>query len=480
MFNHLDIRKVRQKVGFCGPASIEMMLSYYGINLSQDEIAASGGIVEGEDGSRIDQLDQAVKILCPNYVILARYNASIQELAYLTDDLNLPVGIEWQGIFTNQDGSYFEIGHYSVVTSVDLNIGVLTILDPDERSGLVNGRIFINDFFGQWWEKNDIPMIGCPGSTEVVLNNRLLFVVVPWSRTAEMMDLGFRPVSIDLMRAHRSQPKTRIIQQDWLKKMKSHDKLIFEIPEEKLTVYEVIGGCANHLGSLLELHQEMFPNYAQYLPYMELRVKADPEDSHKAIDHWWLANIDGYPAGFRMFKYNPGRNCGLGLLMAVRPQYRKQAIGPYRSLAELLITTSLEQIETDAQVLGKTMPVGMGVELQLPETTSNVDLRRGRARLISRYREYGFCDLPVEYYEPPFILDEYSFQELDIPEEADFNRLLFGYFPTDSSHKLLAPDIISNLALAFLSDHYNLPMDHWAVQRALRSAQQDYVKEGAL
>jgi hypothetical protein len=478
MLNRLAIRKVRQKTGFCGPASIEMMLSFYDIDISQDEIAAAGGIVEGEDGSRIDQLDQAVNKLCPDYVLLARYNATIDDLTRLTVNMHLPAGIEWQGIFTKPDGTYFEIGHYSVVTSVDLNIGVLTILDPDERSGLVNGRIFISDFYEQWWEENDVPVIGGSDQTVVIRNNRLLFILVPRSRISEMMDLGFLPVSLNLMRAYRAQRKTNIIRQDWLKKMKSHDKLVFEIPDENLAAYEVIGGSANHLGALLELHKEIFPYFAQYLPYMEARVKSDPEDEWDAIDHWWLVEINGIPAGFRMFKYNPHRNCGLGLLMAVRPKYRHLSCSPFSRLAELLIASSLEQIETDSQASGRSLPIGMGVELQLPETTQNLDIQQGRAHLINRYRAYGFRDLPVEYYEPPFILEDVSFQEYALPEAEDFHRLLFGYFPPRSTQRSPAPDIISNLVLAFLVDHYHLPVDHWAVQRALSSTQQHEVKEG--
>ena len=478
MPNRLSIRKVRQKTGFCGPASIEMMLSYYGINISQDEIATAGGIVEGEDGSRIDELDQAVKKICPNYVILARYNATLEDLAHLTEAIQLPVGIEWQGIFTHPDGTYFEIGHYSVVTSVDLKMGVLTILDPDERSGLVNGRIFVNDFIGQWWEDNDIPMIGCSDRTEIVRNNHLLFVVVPWSNITEMMNLGLRPVSVDLMRAHRVQRKPKFIVQDWQEKMKDHDNLVFEIPEQHLSVYEVIGGSANHLGALLELHSEIFPNFAHYLPYMKDRVKTSPEDINDAIDHWWLVEIDDKPAGFRLFKYNPHHNCGLGLLMAVRPKYRQVAVSPFCRLAELLIASSIEQIETDARVSGRPTPIGMGVELQLPETIQDPAIQRGRAHLIKRYREYGFCDLHVEYYEPPFILEDSSFIELANPEAEDFHRLLFGYFPSQESQKPISPDIISQLVLAFLVDQYHLPVDHWAVQRAVASIKEYFVKEG--
>ena len=55
------------------------------------------------------------------------------------------------------------------------------------------------------------------------------------------------------MRAHRVQRKPKFIVQDWQEKMKDHDNLVFEIPEQHLSVYEVIGGSANHLGALLDL-----------------------------------------------------------------------------------------------------------------------------------------------------------------------------------------------------------------------------------
>ena len=457
-----DIRTVRQKLGFCGPASLEMMFSYYGINISQDEIAAAGDIVSGEDGSRIDQLDRAVKKLTPGYILLAKYNASIEDLAKLTEEYDLPVGIEWQGIFANPDGTYFEIGHYSVVISVDMNLGLLTILDPDERTGLINGRIFMTDFVGQWWEENDVPLPR-DSKTEVIRNDRLLFVIAPETHLTEFVNLGLQPVSLDLMRTYRTPCREKMVKQDWRKKMKRHDKQIFKIPEENLTVHEVIGGSANHLGALVELHKEIFPHYGQYIPYMEERVKQAAGINHYSIDHWWLAEVNGHPAGFNIFKYMIDRNCGLCLLITVRELYRGKSFGGCRSLAELLLMSSLQQLKADASDYGRPTPAGMVLEVEHP-------------KVVARFREFGFIELPVEYFEPPAIYGDKTFENVGASMD-DFKQLHLGIFPIHGGpFNPDDPASIQNLALVYLIDHYHLPENHWAVHRALDSVDRHFGK----
>jgi len=198
------VRKVRQKKGFCGPASIEMMFSFYGISSTQDEIAEIASVIEGEAGSRIDQLDQAVKSLRPDYTLLAKYYSTIEEIISFIYTFGIPVGVEWQGKFFDEKGEQFEVGHYSVINWVDKVREMIHIVDPDERSALTDGWIGFIEFKERWWDENDVPRVDNPDNTEVIRNEGLLFVLVPQNLVVRVMELGLQPVSLSLMRDHRN------------------------------------------------------------------------------------------------------------------------------------------------------------------------------------------------------------------------------------------------------------------------------------
>jgi len=198
------IRKVRQKKGFCGPASIEMMFSFYGIGFTQDEIAEKAGVIEGEAGSRIDQLDQAVKYLRPDYTLQAKYFSTIEEIISFIYTFGIPVGVEWQGKFFDEKGDQFEVGHYSVINWVDKAREKIHIVDPDERSALTDGWIGFIEFKERWWDENDVPKVDDPVNTEVIRNDGLLFVLVPQNLGIRVRKLGLQPVSLSLMRDFRN------------------------------------------------------------------------------------------------------------------------------------------------------------------------------------------------------------------------------------------------------------------------------------
>src|SRR5690606_15262960 len=104
------IRKLRQKPGHCGPATIEMMYSIYGIHKTQDEIAQAIGDVERitERGCSVDEMAHAVEQLTPNYILLGKLYGTIEDLRVLTEKYLLPVGVEWRGRFLEPDGRIWE------------------------------------------------------------------------------------------------------------------------------------------------------------------------------------------------------------------------------------------------------------------------------------------------------------------------------------------------------------------------------------
>jgi hypothetical protein len=148
-------------------------------------------------------LNQAVESLAPGYILLAKYNADIEDLETLVEEVGLPAGVEWQGMFVDEEGKYFEEGHYSVVVGVDRDANVVTIVDPEKKSALETGKLSIADFEARWWEENDVPSLTDPEAMEIICNAGLLFVVVPKDRDPQLLALGLQPVSLSLMREYR-------------------------------------------------------------------------------------------------------------------------------------------------------------------------------------------------------------------------------------------------------------------------------------
>jgi len=229
------------------------------------------------------------------------------------------------------------------------------------------------------------------------------------------------------------------------------------MPDIKVVIKEAIGGDPSSQEALLKLHKEFFPQYSQYLPYMEKRLLLPPIDEYGNIEHWWILEYDKHPAGFIMFKYVPLRDCSLGLLIAVKPAYRKLSVGQSKTLAEYLIKASLEQIKQDAYSAGRSIPVGMVVEVET-------------SRLMLVYREYGFIELPVDYCSPPYIQGETTFENREALDKLEYLKSIIGIFPLGEAHAdLRDPTLISELVLAFLVDHYHLPENNNAVCRVLGS-----------
>ncbi|HLU09991.1 MAG TPA: hypothetical protein VK003_10020 [Oceanobacillus sp.] len=193
------IRKLRQKPGHCGPATIEMMYSIYGIHKTQDEIAQAIGDVERitERGCSVDEMAHAVEQLTPNYILLGKMYGTIEDLRVLTEKYLLPVGVEWRGRFLEPDGRIWEEGHYSLVTHVNLSEGSLEVIDP-YAPGVnllsMNDLIPIDLFLQRWWDTNPIPSPENPAVVTEIRDDRLLYVLVPKTLTNGLRAVGLSPM----------------------------------------------------------------------------------------------------------------------------------------------------------------------------------------------------------------------------------------------------------------------------------------------
>jgi hypothetical protein len=190
-------QKLWQKPGHCGPASVAMLFSAHGVILDQEIIMQNTGVMHDKtnEGTRIDQLSLSIQKLKPNYVLLAKYNATVKKIDELIREFSLPVGVEWQGGFVDANQTYFEEGHYSVITKVDYKNKVIKLLDPDPSSLFRDGVIPIDEFKRRWWEENVLPTMGDANKNIRICHIGLLFVIVHKNKESNLLRCGLSHVT---------------------------------------------------------------------------------------------------------------------------------------------------------------------------------------------------------------------------------------------------------------------------------------------
>lgn len=171
----------------CGPAVTQMLLSNIGLDVTQEQVAEAAGVndVIETHGMRVDQIAMAVRILAPDAQFWYKENARLSDLIDLVNKYRYPVGVEWQGLFTEpgvdegepetEDTDY---GHYSVVTHIDRRRRELIIADP-YKDYISQARIFtFREFLDRWWDTNEVTD---PETRIAVLveDYHMLFIVTP-------------------------------------------------------------------------------------------------------------------------------------------------------------------------------------------------------------------------------------------------------------------------------------------------------------
>jgi ABC-type bacteriocin/lantibiotic exporter with double-glycine peptidase domain len=103
----LSVKPFRQRTGYCGPASLKMVLRYYGEDRSEEELARLTNCSE-ERGVEAEQLTKVAKEFGFQAEIVD--NAEIDTIREFVIDKKIPIIVDW---FSEDDG------HYSVVTDID-------------------------------------------------------------------------------------------------------------------------------------------------------------------------------------------------------------------------------------------------------------------------------------------------------------------------------------------------------------------------
>lgn len=113
----LEMTAYRQSApGFCGAAALRILLSYFGIKKSEEEIAALCKTTE-EHGTHPSDLKKAVRKL--GFSVIARQYGYYKILDGYINKRKIPVLVDWWKV---------DDGHYSVICG--LNRKFVWIIDP--------------------------------------------------------------------------------------------------------------------------------------------------------------------------------------------------------------------------------------------------------------------------------------------------------------------------------------------------------------
>ena len=130
--------------GMCGPASLKIVLNYYGLEKSEAELAELCNTTK-EMGTNEENLRKAAESL--GFKVETKVHSTFEDIQYWLDK-NVPVIVDW---FTrgriDYDESTVADGHYSVVVGLDEEY--IYIEDPE----LGNMRkMKLEDFMVVWFD----------------------------------------------------------------------------------------------------------------------------------------------------------------------------------------------------------------------------------------------------------------------------------------------------------------------------------------
>jgi ABC-type bacteriocin/lantibiotic exporter with double-glycine peptidase domain len=164
----------------CGPAVIQMLLENIGVDVSQEAITEAAGATRTIEthGTRVDQLAKAVHELAPHARLWHKEKSSFDDLEYVLMEKKFPVGVEWQGLFEDQDNDDEDNGHYSIVAHIDRTRDELIIVDPYKDFVDQNRIIRISTFEKRWWDFNEVKDLET-GEKTFKKDEQLFFVVAP-------------------------------------------------------------------------------------------------------------------------------------------------------------------------------------------------------------------------------------------------------------------------------------------------------------
>lgn len=141
---NVHVNHYLQSAGLCGPASLKILLSHFGKDFSEEQLARLAHATS-DAGAEHEGMVEAIKEI--GGFVFVKEEGNIEELEYFVNKTKLPVIIGW----FDKDSDHYGLpvgDHYSVVVSVtDKSI---IIVDPSIE--IEQGkRLLSRDIFSKIW-----------------------------------------------------------------------------------------------------------------------------------------------------------------------------------------------------------------------------------------------------------------------------------------------------------------------------------------
>jgi ABC-type bacteriocin/lantibiotic exporter with double-glycine peptidase domain len=130
----ISLKPFEQSTSYCGPASLKILLSHYGKDFTEEQLAKLTNATR-DNGTEHEGMIEAIKEIGGH--VFVKENGTIDELIYFVEEEQLPVIIGW----FDKDGD-----HYSVVASITPKN--IIIVDPAVN---VPERWLDRDTFSKIW-----------------------------------------------------------------------------------------------------------------------------------------------------------------------------------------------------------------------------------------------------------------------------------------------------------------------------------------
>jgi hypothetical protein len=176
--------RIKQRtLSHCGPAVLSMLVNFNGIKIDQDRFVTAARVSRSNlrsNGMDLDQLAISVVRLLPDMTFWIKREATIDDVADITNTYKYPVGVEWQGVFG--EWSNGDDGHYSVIINVDKERKKIILIDPFWYYSGSDRTFTIDLFVTRWWDST-IRLDKKTGDLIRDTDQQAMFVITPKSET---------------------------------------------------------------------------------------------------------------------------------------------------------------------------------------------------------------------------------------------------------------------------------------------------------
>jgi ABC-type bacteriocin/lantibiotic exporter with double-glycine peptidase domain len=133
-----NVPHIWQIGGQCGPASMAMVLNYWGVEIGQNALALSMGTVKGTAPRMMSYYPKTMRFSVENY------SGSLEHIAQNISKGRPVIVMQWLNYRDKQEGS---VGHYRVVTGYDWEKKLMFMNDPNRKG---HSRLDFTTFLDLW------------------------------------------------------------------------------------------------------------------------------------------------------------------------------------------------------------------------------------------------------------------------------------------------------------------------------------------